>query len=275
MSYSPGGSGTLSDQYVSAPTSDAVDSSTSVRTTITATASATPHTAGSWVEIDPSIAANSSGVMVHLSGVNTSNTNTSTLLDIGTGGSGSEVVWATIGVGYSVTNGPFRYVPGFIASGTRVSVRARSAVASQAVIGVFSILTAKSTQPSAPITIGADTANSRGVVLTAPGSLNTKSAWTEITSSTSGAIGNLLVCPQAASGTAMNTSGVLIDIGTGASGSESVLIGDIYLAGSSSEFYTPRSPLTYGVSIPAGTRVAARFARAATGNAVDLVLVGA
>lgn len=275
MSYTPF---QLAAQAPSNPTSDGVTAAASIRAVVAAVASVTPHTAGAWVEVDAALAADCSGIVVAITGsTNSTGADSSTLLEIGTGASSSEVVWATIGVGFLNPGGVVAMitVPGFIAAGTRVAVRARSVIASQQVIAVYSFLPTKTLAPAAPTTYGADTATSRGTTITAPGALNTKGAWTQIAASTAVEHGLVLVCPQGAAGTAMAASGVLIDIGIGGSGSEAVLIGDIAIVGSTAELYQARSPLTYGVPIPAGSRLSARYARANTGNAVDLVLVAA
>jgi hypothetical protein len=74
----------------------------------------------------------------------------------------------------------------------------------------------------------------------------------------------------------MTATGVLVDIGIGAASAETVLIADIYVQGSTSESLVLRSPVTYGVDIPAGSRLSARWARAsATNSSLDCFLVGA
>lgn len=270
-----GGGGDATDQFPSASLGDGVDASTSARATIVCTAHATPHTAGDWVEVDPSLSADAAGVVVTLTAAtNASGADTSTLLEIGTGAAASEVVWATVGIGYRTLNAQM-VVPGLLAAGTRVAVRCRSVITLKTVSAAYAFTPAKSVALGAPSTYGADTATSHGVTLTAPGSLNTKSAWTEITASTAADIAALLVSVQGAAATALSGSGVLIDIAVGAAGSEVAVITDVYLHGDASERYDPRSLLTYGLAISAGSRIAARYQRASTNNVVDLILVGA
>lgn len=266
-----------SDQYHSDLTTDGVVTASSTRSTTTCTASATPHTWGSWVEIDPSLSGDIDQIRLVLTAATSANaTDTSTLLQIGTGGSGAETAWATVGVGYAQA-GRAITIPGRIASGTRVAVRCQSAAASKSVAAVYTFHKPKElTFSGAPITWGADTATSRGITLTAPGSTNTKGAWTTISASTSAAITALAVTAQAAGGTALNSDGgVLIDLAVGASSSEVVVISDLFLLSSASEWYTVLTSMTYGIDIPAGSRVSARYARSSTGNTVDLIVVGA
>lgn len=279
-----GAGGDLSDQHYGSLLTDGVDTVSSIRLPqLTVTASATPHSPGSWVEVDASLSADAGGVVIIPQGtIASTGADGSTLLEIGTGSGGAETVWATLGVGYRgatggfTAGGPFHIVPGFIASGTRVAVRARSAVASQTVNPFVLFLPAdKTIDFGAPTTFQANTGTSRGLTLTAPGSLNTKGGWTELVASTAQDFNALCVCPQGAAGTGMVTSGVLVDIGIGASTAETVLIGDLYGLGNTSEFYTWRTPMTYGVDIPAGSRLSARYQRAGAGNAVDLIVVAA
>lgn len=268
--------GSLADQYPGSLLDDGVNTGTSVRNAVSATANVTPHADGTYVEIDPSLSADASGVFIYIvAAISNAATDTSTLLEIATGAAASEVAWATVAVGYR-TGDAAVFVPGFIASGTRVAVRVRSAVSLQAVSAQYEFLPAtKSVDPPAPTSMGVVTAASRGTTVTAPGSLNTKGAWTEIVASTAADFENLYVGPQGVGGTTMSGSGVLLDIGIGAAAAETVLIGGIYLAGNASEYYRTASPLTYGVTIPAGSRLSARYARANANNAVDVLLVGA
>jgi hypothetical protein len=275
-----GGSSTsdASDQYPSALRSDGVATASSSRTAVTLTASTTPHatTGVTWTELDPSLSGASSGIYVFVqTSVAASTTDTSTLLEFATGAAASEVVWATIPVGFS-EGFTIHRVPGLIASGTRVSARVRSAVVSQAVTVLCSFMTPKSSAAmGAPVTYGANTATSQGTVVTPPGTLNTKGAWTTIAASTTAIHNALYLGMQANGATGMAGSGVLLDIGIGAAASETVLVPDVYLLGVTSERYSIRSPTTYGVDIPLGSRLSARYARAAANNLVDLVLVGA
>lgn len=267
------------DKFLSGFLSDNVDTATSARLTKTCTASATPHSVGAVSEVDASLSADCDGIMFTLA-VTTSQaaTDTSTILEILTGGSGAETVWASVLVGYRNSDtyvyGAPIYVPGFIASGTRVAIRARSASASKVVTGLFNFIAATSgVNYGTPTSHGFNTGTSRGVTLTAPGSLNVKGAWTEIVASTPVAYSALSIMFQADADTVMNASGVSIDIGTGANPSEVAIITDYVTSTSASEYYATRGPQCFGVDIPAGTRIVARYARANAANPVDLAIV--
>lgn len=272
-----GGGSAVSTLGYSPLLGDGVNTGSSTRNgaQVSLTASATPHSPGAWVEVDASLSAAADGVTIHIdSNVNSGATDTSTLLEIGTGAASSETVWATVAIGYSQRS--LYHVPGRIASGTRVAARLRSAVASKAVSGIgFMFQQALTPGLGAPVTLGADTATSRGAALTAPGATNTKGAWTQLSASTPSDIEALAFSAQGNGLTTMANGGLLLDIGIGGAGSETVLIGDIWLAADTAEFYTVRGPSTYQVSIPAGSRVAARYQCSNLNNAVDLILVGA
>lgn len=280
LSSAPEG-GDPTDLYPSALLADGVDAATSVRTAVTAVASATPHSVSgaSWVQVDASLSADAGGVAIYLTaGTSVVATDSSTLLEIATGAAASEVVWATVPIGYRLSNNgglaPI-IVPGHIAAGSRVSVRCRSAIASKSITAVVAFLGTKDTALGAPTTYQVNTGTSGGLVLTAPGSLNTKGAWAQLVASTAADLAALAIGFQGATVATNANGGLLIDIGIGGAGSEAVLISDIYLDVSSNEGLAPRSPVVYGVEVPAGSRLSARYARSSANNAVDLVLIGA
>lgn len=284
--FEPGGGGSLIDQWpiFQQNTTDvpvvAASSIRTVRTQGNPNASATPHTIGTWVEYEASLAHDACGVLFNIStSLSQSGVNSSAIMHISLGTAGNEAanIWASIPVGYNAIPGDI-WVPGFIPSGSRVTFGLQSAIASQtSTVIVRNFFPVKSTLPSAPVMMGVNLGTSQGVTVTAPGSLNTKGAWTEIEDVTSQDFSVLLVGIQGAGGTAMNVSGVLVDIGIGAASSETVLVPDIYLAGQSSEWYSRSNGFQYllfPVEVPAGSRLSARYQRAHAGNAVDLALLG-
>jgi hypothetical protein len=104
----------------------------------TITANATPHTKGATpTQLIASTAADSYAIQVHVHNNATSNASTATLLDIMTGGSGSEVVLIPdLMAGWvhpvTTTNEWRTYTfPIFIPSGTRLSARSQSITASK------------------------------------------------------------------------------------------------------------------------------------------------
>lgn len=230
-----------------------------------------------WTEIVASLSADSNGITVAFDSpiLGGDGANNSVVLEIATGAAASEVVWAIAGVGYSRVGGIFT-IPGFIASGTRVSARLRGVVAYNFTASYY-FIKKNSLTLGAPVTMGGANiaTTSRGITLTNPIGTNTAGAWTEIVASSSQDISALLVTIQAAADTVMAAAAVLVDIGIGGSGSETMLIEGLYALGTTTEYYVKIMPQTFGVNIPSGTRIVARYWRANTANPVDVILVGA
>lgn len=248
--------------------------------TVTATASATPHTKGAWIEVVASTPFACDRIILSLGSTFVSTTNSSCLLDLGTGAAGSETVIASnIGSGYS---GGLTYdFPLRIASGTRIAARIQSAVASKTQTVSVALARAASTltvTPSTDVTVwGADTSTSRGTTVI-PGA-NVKGSWTQITADSGNARQWIAIHIQGASNTAMQGVNHLIDIGRGAAGAETVIVPNIRILTSNSETINYNSLYrTYFVTIPANSRLAVR-SQASTASVtspfyIDVVLFG-
>ena len=108
---------------------------------------------------------------------------------------------------------------------------------------------------------GANTGASTGTTITAPGSLNTKGAWTQIVASTTYPAAGIML--QINSEPGSGDCFWLADVGIGGAGSEVVIVPNIIggrlasTLGDSSHCYVP-------VQIPAGSRVAMRYQVAVT-----------
>lgn len=252
-----------------------VPSATVASHQITCTASATPHTKGPWTTVVASTAANYQLISLQLAAIVALNTgNGSTLLDIGIGGAGSEsVIVANLPVGYCALGTRFD-IPVAIPSGSRVAVRCQGAVASQTVPAIYSFGIGDPA-PSSLVTMGANTAASKGVDLSTA-AINTYGAWTEIEDSTTVDLAGLLVGMQGAAGTSMNSSNgyVVVQLGVGAAASEVVIHTGMVMVANSAEYYNHLSPHIQAVAIPAGSRIAARFSRGNIANLVDVVALG-
>ena len=236
---------------------------TSTSAGVTVTGDATANTKGAWTELIASNDATSDWLLVDATqSANGNGVDTSYLLDIGTGASGSETVRiADIFCGYRPPSTGGRRVQPFlfplrVASGTRIAARAQGAVGSRA--GTVTIATlsgaARSSMPTTLDTIGADTAASRGT------NLPTSNTYVQLTASTSRAYQALVVL-QAGSGTSFNAVETsTFTIATGASGSE-VDVYSVDLSTTNVEIlHTPAFYLSsvYVGDIPAGTRLAAK-----------------
>lgn len=103
----------------------------------TVTGSASIHTKGAWAQLFAATSARSLGILIAIENTAASNTNTSTLLDIGQGAAGSEqVIIPDLAAGYTLNenvSNDFRayYFPLFIPDGVRLSARLQAVTASK------------------------------------------------------------------------------------------------------------------------------------------------
>lgn len=245
--------------------------------TVTPVTGGTAHAAGSWVEVTASTSAASQWLIVTLLEVNGSpGADTSTIIEVGTGGSGSETVVGQFAAGYrsaaSYNGIRIADLPFPIASGTRIAVRARSTRTSQNV----AVSVATGTLPfsvAAPIPYGVDLAASKGVTIANPASTGTPGAWTELVSSTSVQLMGLHLGPQAANATSIATGSVTLELGLGGSGSESTFATVAIFSDTSERLDLSRVPNRIPWLIPAGSRISARYTRSGT-HPLDLLLHG-
>jgi hypothetical protein len=265
-----------------------VNLATSSRTPVTVTASATPHTKGAWVELHA--ATSSLATLVRVKGsTGAASTNTATLVDIGIGAASSEVVIIpditfggnqTEGVTGQFDSGAVE-IPITIPKGSRISARCQGAQVSQAVgvsIDLFHTRTplgadwAMASYSPLVTTYGAVAGTSLGVSLTAPGSLNTKGAWTQITASTTAPITDM--CASfGRDGQGNSTGGVgLVDIGFGPAGAEVVLLSNIQVDSTSAERLLMQTAMISGLDLPSGVRLVARFQRSIAAVVIDCCL---
>lgn len=267
-------------------TSDMVSTATSVRgAAVTATGNATPFTApagGGWVEIDASLSEDIIGLMLMPTAATALGTfNTSTIVEIGIGASGSEVHWAYIGAGYRDLYNGNQWAPGYAAAGSRMSLRVVSAAqASKQFVGAVCFIARNGLAiPSAPQSMGFNLATAAGVILPTPGSTNVKTAWTEIEDNTAVDLNVISLHLQGGSDASFTNNSFLVDVAVGDNDTElnaNIIIGDWYGTYiGSSESVVHNSPACFGVPlIPAGSRIAARYQTSNINCALDVALVG-
>lgn len=268
-------------------TGDAVTSSATTPLAATAVTGGTAHTKGAWVQVTAATTAPVHGF--HLCISTTANyaaaTDTSTLLDIGIGGAGSEVVVVpNIGIGYqgpaTGANGTVTTVPVTVPQGSRVAIRAQSIRTSRNITvwmtPIRSNTVTRLPAPTALIDLCANTATSYGVALSVPGGANTKGAWTQLTASVPQALQAVVLTPQAAADTTVGTANgtMLVDVAVGASGSEQTIISNWPYLQSTNEVGQYLAPTIWPVTVPAGARLAARYQTPNTGNSIDLQVIG-
>ena len=255
--------------------SDRYDESTTENKLTTVTASGTAHTKGSWVELDASTSQDASFINVGCSNTAVSGTDTGMLVDIGIGGSGSEVVlipnilagWQPTGASANASKQRNSGFPVFIPAGSRLSARCQAVIVSDTVdVGVRLLGSPNSFnqdqwQGGCVVTYGADTGNSRGTVVTST-TPHTKGSWVEITGSTTQPHSALALSAAGHTSMFLSLQGALLDIGFGAAASEQILISNIYLQQINTEqMFIQDSEiglLNIGRTLPVGTRLAAR-----------------
>jgi hypothetical protein len=265
-------------QSLPLPTGEAT-TATSIFWNATPVASATPHTKGSWIQLVAATTADIYGLLV-FSTTNTSSSaaDSSSLLDVGVGASGSEVVAvADLAMGYrGAGNLPYR-VPVFIPSGSRIALRLQGAQVSKTYqVGVIPYTrTFSPVRPSSTVAaLNAASTSSHGTALTVPGGTNAKGAWTQLVAATTEPYTSLMLGLQGNAGTAFASTNCLVDLGLGASGAEVVAVPNICATASSAESLTPTDQGAWLVDVPAGTRIAARYQIASLATTLDAIVYG-
>lgn len=214
---------------------------------------------GGWAEITSSSPITAHELTVFLFHHNVGAGQWTALVDIGTGGAGSEVVLVSNLLFSGAHRCVWNYVlPITIASGTRIAMRAQVFNASQTVKALI-ILTNNVAQYSSVATYGADISDSGGTEVSSGTTANTKGAYSQLTASTSARHRQLIVAIGNQGRGTRNEIGFQLDIATGAAGQEQVLIPDLRLFSDSAQ--DRLFPEWFGpipCDIPAGTRLSAR-----------------
>lgn len=224
------------------------------------------NTKGSWVQLIASLTHDIELLHVHLVGPLTGNARYA--LDIGIGASGSELVVVPDLVAYG-TVGWATVIPLRVPGGTRIAARLASTTASSTarvslVACAASLLTPVGYQSWTHY--GFASASTGGVLSTSSATINTKGAWVELTSSTTDPIEQIYVCIAGDATASQTASSAAVDIGVGASGSEVALLPDLVcLPQATSLIGAVLGP--FPVSIPAGSRIAARHSTNTTSAA--------
>jgi hypothetical protein len=269
---------------------DMIDSGTSILTVDSCTASATPHTKGAWTQAEAAIPDGVKGLHCVFYATAVAAQNSATLLDIGIGGAGSEVVVCPdLNIGFKKAPGEaswYQYIPIRLPNGVRLATRCQSATASKVPSIHFGWELDEGLLPfrsfAAMDALGADSATSRGVVLTPNATINTPGAWTEVIASTARAYHALGAMVGGGSETVLVAQTWMMDIGIGGAGAEQVLIPNIPLRnlGTSEEmaqYKKTASEWMVDLHIPSGSRLSARVNSGVTGAAntrSDVVLYG-
>lgn len=256
-----------------------VDTANSRGTAVATNASA--NTKGNWVQIIASTAKKAVAILLiaYLPGASPQNG----LVDIGTGGTGSEVALVSniaIQSSDGFHNSAWAQLPIMVPAGTRLNVRWQCSTGSST--GYFLLVLMEQPQQSRTFppesvspaqaafsseTCGATTSTSRGTTITASGSANTKGSYTQLLASTAKRSTKMLVILGRVSS---SNNGYLVDIATGGAGAEVVQVPNLPF-----EWGDAKTLVGYliDIVIPAGSRIAARC-QSATGSAtIDVEVI--
>lgn len=274
------------DRFIRRQTS-AVVSGTQIGPTVTA--SATPHTLGTWTSV-----ITAAEFDVFLCGVTIRETFASTvdsscLVNIGVdpaGGTSYTVeIPGILGAGAAASSGGggfkvMTWFPCFFPKGSQIAAQIQGLVISQTAIVGVTLIGGKNRSNPFPhrariVSYGADTATSGGTVM-ANAAIDTKGAWTQLGVDTTRRHSGLVVCT--AIGNANVTGGrYLIDVGIDPAGGTTfgVVIGDVWAQIASTEVSYMVDPLSclVGIDIPVGAAIAARAAGSAANIQDDLEVV--
>lgn len=251
----------------------------------TITASATPHAKGAWTQLIADSGARSLGIMIWLDNTATSNANTSILLDIGIGGSGSETVLIPdLAAGFclnpSVSNAAHvYYFPIYIPPNSRISARCQAVTVSDTVtcrINLFQRPTAPSFLGSRVTAYGVVSASSRGTSVTGSGTANAYGTAGTLDAATANPIKFMQIGMQGNSRTALVDARVIADIRLGASTSiAGPLIGNADTGTESVGFADMNRQLQQmGFGLPAAQDLRVAVMASSATQAFDFIIYG-
>ena len=229
------------------------------------TASATLHTKGAWTQMTASLATESALLVMNFRELGVANTETSMLIDIGVGASGSETVivpdLAIGGAQAGGNNGTAQlcvWIPVRIASGTRVAIRCQAAIASDGCSSGFSFFGFAGTNALVPVSVdvlGTSTTTSRGTAMS-----GASGSYVEIVASTSQRYRAIVIVPSVPTNNVTTARVVRYTAAFGAAGAE-VDIGSSlaeYNTNEAVRSFGPSPIIPIGCNIPAGSRLAVK-----------------
>lgn len=234
----------------------------SVMTTLTA--NATINLKGAWVTMIAATGFPSSELNVTSPGALAGSAiDTSTLFEVAIGAAGVEVVLVPeVPCGHSYNDYKTWRFPVAIPAGVRVSMRIQSRVISKTMTAQVRIfgggVVPPEASPSGGDAYGILTASSGGTAIPIATATNTKTGWTVLTASTVERARFMVVGIQPVVGTVQNSATGLVDISIGAAGAEQVIVANVPYGTNVAE-QLQFGAITVPVTIPAGTRLAARY----------------
>jgi len=238
-------------------------------------ASASTHTKGTYSQLIASTSADATGLYIGIN--NAAASGRSFLVDIAVGAAASEqIILANL-----LIDQPLRFVhslqlPCLIPAGSRLAARCQCDTGSQQ-ITMDGFLTAGGLWGESfggpVVTLGANTATSKGTTVDAGASVSTYGAWTTLEASTAADIIAINVrkgCNRNTAPIEANLYSNYLQIGVGAAAAEQV-VARLPVAATTSGYMGTGFEGWLPVNIPAGSRVAARFL-ANTNDATDRII---
>jgi hypothetical protein len=226
------------------------------------TAGGTAHALGAYVPLSAATPCAASGITLT---INMPTTLVGTyLINVGVGASGSEqIIIPNLLVSSGILDIPVVvHFPIKIPAGVRLAAQMRCSTAASTVTIAAVLHTAATGAPvglQRAVAYGAVTATSRGTLIDAGATANTKpSTWTTLIATTTESCRGLIIGLGNSIDISRGTAHWLIDVGIGAAASERALVGDYYARASVNETVLPGLSPVFPVSIPAGSRISAR-----------------
>lgn len=224
------------------------------------TASATIHTKGAWAQVIASTADECVLMAVNVGAIRILNTETSTLLDLATGASGSEVAFAeNIAVGGASPGNTFdigtvMLLPIRIPASTRIAARIQGLRASQTANVVMQLYSGPAPYllPTKLDVLGTSTATSRGTAMS-----GASGSYVEITASTARRYRAICIVPSVPTSNITTARVVTYTVGRGTAGSE-IALGGVPVFYDTLERCSvhPLGISTIACDVPAGSRLA-------------------
>jgi hypothetical protein len=239
-----------------------------------ATASASTNTKGSWTQVNAALPFDSYGFWIAIAGTATSATLTDVLLDIGIGGSGSEIVlvpdllagW----VGTPTQDLRNLWIPIFIPKGTRVAVRCQAQIASDTVDVMFFFRGGRPDMRgelfSGCDAYGVSSSGASTGIAHTPGSTGAESSWASLGSALSRDYGAALLLVQGAAATTETAIAYHWEVGI-----SSTTLAEWYWMGNTGEYLVgPVPPEAASLSLPSGSQLQVRAEGSGTSIAHDV-----
>lgn len=239
---------------------------------ITVTTPGTAYATSAWVQAVGSLAGNCGLIFFNFGNFNSNSVDSSLMVDIATGAAGSEtVIVPTVAIGGTGQNAA--YIPVSIPSGSRVSIRVRSARTSATFFPfMWFIQTGDyATTPRTLDVIGVDTGTAKGTAMT-----GASGSYTQVTASTSRDYQQVVMVASSPTATNAGTFNVTYTLAYGSAGSE-VDQGSIWATyGNNAISPTTTFPfaLASGAPVPAGTRLAVKHNIASNPERYAVCLLG-